>query len=102
MALIVVGGIQHETNTFAPTKAGLEAFQVGGSRPPLTTGPDLFPRIKGKNLPIAGFVERIEALDHFTHALDLGHRGAVRCRDRTCVRTYRRQDSRRAEGRAAQ
>ena len=45
MALIVVGGIQHETNTFAPTKAGLEALQVGGSRPPLTTGPDLFPRI---------------------------------------------------------
>lgn len=72
MALIVVGGIQHETNTFAPTKAGLEAFQVGGSRPPLTTGPDLFPRIKGKNLPIAGFVERIEALDHFTHALTWG------------------------------
>ncbi|MED6311777.1 MAG: M81 family metallopeptidase, partial [Pseudomonadota bacterium] len=34
MALIAVGGIQHETNTFAPTKAGLEAFQVGGSRPP--------------------------------------------------------------------
>ena len=54
MALVAVGGIQHETNTFAPTKAGLEAFQVGGSRPPLTTGPDLFPRIKGKNLPIAG------------------------------------------------
>ena len=72
MALIVVGGIQHETNTFAPTKAGLEAFQVGGSRPSLTTGPDLFPRIKGKNLPIAGFVERIEALDHFTHALTWG------------------------------
>ena len=72
MALIAVGGIQHETNTFAPTKAGLEAFQVGGSRPPLTTGPDLFPRIKGKNLPIAGFVERIEALHHFTHALTWG------------------------------
>ena len=27
MALIVVGGIQHETNTFAPTKAGLEALR---------------------------------------------------------------------------
>jgi microcystin degradation protein MlrC len=69
MALIAVGGIQHETNTFAPTKAGLDAFETGGSRPPLTTGPDLFPRIKGKNLPVAGFVEQIEALDHFTHAL---------------------------------
>ena len=37
MALIAVGGIQHETNTFAPTKAGLDAFETGGSRPPLTT-----------------------------------------------------------------
>ena len=61
MALIAVGGIQHETNTFAPTKAGLDAFETGGSRPPLTTGPNLFPRIKGKNLPVAGFFEQIEA-----------------------------------------
>ena len=72
MALIAIGGIQHETNTFAPTKAGLEAFTTGGSRPPLTTGPDLFPRVKGKNLPIAGFVEQIEALDHHVTALTWG------------------------------
>lgn len=72
MALIAVGGIQHETNTFAPTKAGLDAFLTGGSRPPLTTGPDLFARIKGKNLPIAGFVEAIEARDHLCHALTWG------------------------------
>lgn len=72
MALIAVGGIQHETNTFAPTKADLKAFQTGGSRPPLTTGPDLFPRVKGKNLPIAGFVEQAEALDHHTYALTWG------------------------------
>ncbi|MBI10679.1 MAG: microcystin degradation protein MlrC [Rhodospirillaceae bacterium] len=72
MALIAIGGIQHETNTFAPTKAGLDAFTTGGSRPPLTTGPDLFPRVKGKNLPIAGFVEQIEALDHHVTALTWG------------------------------
>lgn len=72
MALIAVGGIQHETNTFAPTKAGLKAFETGGSRPPLTTGPDLFPRVKGKNLSIAGFAEQIEALDHHTYALTWG------------------------------
>jgi microcystin degradation protein MlrC len=72
MALIAVGGIQHETNTFAPTKAGLKAFQTGGSRPPLTTGPDLFARVKGKNLSIAGFAEQIEALDHHTYALTWG------------------------------
>jgi len=72
MAVIAVGGIQHETNTFAPTKADLRAFMTGGSRPPLTTGPDLFPRSKGKNLPIAGFVEQVEALDHHVYALTWG------------------------------
>ena len=44
----------------------------GGSRPPLTTGPDLFSRVKGKNLPIAGFVERIEALHHIAYPLTWG------------------------------
>ena len=29
MARIAVGGIQHETNTFAPSKADLAAFTVG-------------------------------------------------------------------------
>ena len=72
MALIAVGGIQHETNTFAPTKASLKAFEAGGSRPPLTTGPDLFTRVKGKNLSVAGFAEQIEALDHHTYALTWG------------------------------
>jgi len=72
MAVIAVGGIQHETNTFAPTKADLQAFMTGGSRPPLTTGPDLFSRVQGKNLPIAGFVEQIEALDHHVYALTWG------------------------------
>ncbi|MBL4721733.1 MAG: M81 family metallopeptidase, partial [Alphaproteobacteria bacterium] len=72
MAVIAVGGIQHETNTFAPTKAGLDAFMIGGSRPPLTTGPDLFSRVKGKNLPIAGFVEQAEGLGHHAYALTWG------------------------------
>ena len=60
-------GIQHETNTFAPTKAGLDAFETGGSHPLLITGLNLFPRIKGKNLPVARFVEQIEALDYYAH-----------------------------------
>ena len=67
MALIAVVGIQHKTNTFAPTKVGLDAFETGGSHPLLTTGPNLFPRIKGKNLPVAGFVEQIDALDYYAH-----------------------------------
>ncbi|MEO6269313.1 MAG: M81 family metallopeptidase, partial [Lautropia sp.] len=27
---IAVGGMQHETNTFAPSRAGLDAFVKGG------------------------------------------------------------------------
>jgi microcystin degradation protein MlrC len=72
MALIAVGGIQHETNTFAPSKANLAAFEIGGGFPPLTSGPDLYPRIKGKNIPIAGFVEHVEALGHHTTPLTWG------------------------------
>ena len=66
---IGMAALSHETNTFAPTKAGLQAFRTGGAFPPLSTGPDLLARVKGKNLPIAGFVDRIEALDHRVHPL---------------------------------
>ncbi len=69
MALIAIGGIQHETNTFAPTKAGLKAFTTGGAFPPLCSGADLLARIAGRNLSIAGFVDQIEALDHRVHSL---------------------------------
>ena len=38
MAVIAVGGFQHETNTFAPSKADYSAFEQGGGWPPLTFG----------------------------------------------------------------
>ena len=33
MARIAVGGFQHETNTFSPSKADYEAFEKGGGWP---------------------------------------------------------------------
>ena len=30
MARIAIGGMQHETNTFAPAKADYAAFEAGG------------------------------------------------------------------------
>ena len=39
MARIAFGGFRHETNTFAPVKADLEDYRIGGSYPPLTRGP---------------------------------------------------------------
>jgi microcystin degradation protein MlrC len=38
MALIAVGGFQHETNTFAPTKADYRAFEAGAGRPGVQFG----------------------------------------------------------------
>ncbi|MGH8712892.1 MAG: M81 family metallopeptidase, partial [Casimicrobiaceae bacterium] len=38
MSVIAVGGFQHETNTFAPSKADYAAFEHGGGWPPLVAG----------------------------------------------------------------
>jgi microcystin degradation protein MlrC len=64
MARIAVGGFQHETNTFAPTKARFEHFEMADGWPALTTGPELFDAVKGINLPAAGFVDAARAAGH--------------------------------------
>jgi len=64
MARIAVGGFQHETNTFAPSLATLAAFETAGEWPGLTTGPELPERVRGMNLPIAGFIEEAERAGH--------------------------------------
>ena len=64
MARILVGGFQHETNTFAPSKADLAAFESPGGWPAMVTGPDLFEAVAGINLPIAGFCQEMEARGH--------------------------------------
>ncbi|MCR9256096.1 MAG: M81 family metallopeptidase [Alphaproteobacteria bacterium] len=64
MARIVIGGFQHETNTFAPTKADYRAFERGGGFPPLTSGDSLFSAMEGVNIAIAGFIEKARADGH--------------------------------------
>ncbi|MDX1576152.1 MAG: M81 family metallopeptidase, partial [Kiloniellales bacterium] len=64
MARIAIGGFQHETNTFAPSKATYEDFARGGAWPGLTRGPAIFEAVAGINLPIAGFIERARAGGH--------------------------------------
>lgn len=54
---IAVGGFLHETNTFAPSPAGFEAFSQGGGFPPLSRGDEIFERLPGKNVGLAGFME---------------------------------------------
>src|SRR5689334_12440831 len=61
---IAIGGFQHETNTFAPSKASFDDFLRGRSWPPLARGEEIFERSEGMNVPIAGFIERMRKSIH--------------------------------------
>src|SRR5581483_9856706 len=64
MGTIAVGGFQHETNTFAPSKADYAAFEDGGGWPSLSRGPTIAARLEGANIPAAGAIGRLRALGH--------------------------------------
>ena len=72
MSVIAVGGFQHETNTFAPSKADYAAFEQGGGWPPLTYGADIAPRVADANIPAAGAIAALHALGHKTIGLVWG------------------------------
>ncbi len=61
---IAVGGMQHETNTFAPTRAGLDAFVKGGGWPTIQHGDMLFDAVDGANLPVAGAIDVLRNANH--------------------------------------
>jgi len=61
---IAIGGFQHETNTFAPSKATYDEFARGGAWPPLLKGGDILDGTQGINLPVAGFVDAMRKTTH--------------------------------------
>ena len=61
---IAIGGFQHETNTFAPSKATFARFEKGEGWPPLLRGASLFEAVSGINIPISGFVSGMKASRH--------------------------------------
>lgn len=61
---IVVAGFEHETNTFAPTKADWRAFELGGGWPGMVSGQPLFKAVEGANIPAAGFIRAAQAAGH--------------------------------------
>jgi microcystin degradation protein MlrC len=69
MSLIAVGGFQHETNTFAPSKANYAAFAEGGGWPPMVAGEQIAARLSGANIPAAGAIGALHALGHRTAGL---------------------------------
>jgi microcystin degradation protein MlrC len=69
MAVIAVGGFQHETNTFAPSKADYAAFEDGGGWPEITFGDGIAPRLAGANIPATGALDTLHAAGHRTIGL---------------------------------
>ena len=72
MAIIAVGGFQHETNTFAPSKAEYGAFEQGGAWPALCFGDAIAPRLAGANIPATGAFDALHANGHHTPGLAWG------------------------------
>jgi microcystin degradation protein MlrC len=56
---IAIGGFQHETNTFAPSRATYERFVQGGGWPPVSMGDEIFDRFQNQNIPISGFIKEM-------------------------------------------
>jgi microcystin degradation protein MlrC len=64
MARIAIGGFQHETNTFAPSKADYAAFEAGGGWPGVQYGEPIFAAVEGANIPAAGAIQALRGLGH--------------------------------------
>jgi microcystin degradation protein MlrC len=64
MTRIAIGGFQHETNTFAPSKADYAAFEAGGGWPGVQYGEPIFAAVEGANIPAAGAIQALRALGH--------------------------------------
>ena len=64
MARIAIATFQHETNTFAPSKAGFAQFEDGGGWPGYRVGGEILDVIAGLNIPIAGFAAAIGQRGH--------------------------------------
>lgn len=64
MARIAIGGFQHETNTFAPSRADYAAFEAGGGWPGVQYGASLFDAVQGANIPAGGAIQALRAMGH--------------------------------------
>ena len=58
---VALAGFLHETNTFAPTQANLDAFRFGAGYIPMTRGPEMVQAVRGVNLGISGAVSVAQA-----------------------------------------
>lgn len=54
---ILVAGFQHETNTFAPSRADWAAFQSGETFPAFVQGEAMLARLADGNIAVGGFIQ---------------------------------------------
>lgn len=59
---VLVAGYQHETNTFAPTRADWAAFNRGDAFPAFVHGRAMLAQLSGVNLPVGGFIDAARSL----------------------------------------
>lgn len=59
---VLVAGYQHETNTFAPTRADWAAFNRGDAFPAFVHGRAMLAQLSGVNLPVGGFIDAAHTL----------------------------------------
>jgi microcystin degradation protein MlrC len=64
MSRFAVGGFQHETNTFATTKANWESFVDADFWPGLTTGDAMRTTLAHLNIPISGAMDELALAGH--------------------------------------
>lgn len=57
---ILIAGFQHETNTFAPSKADWPAFESGAGYPETTRGAAMLERMRPTVQPLGGFIRDAE------------------------------------------
>ncbi len=56
---ILIAGFQHETNTFAPSKATYTSFERGEGFPAMCRGDDVL-ALRDVNIPVGGFIQAAE------------------------------------------
>ena len=61
---VAIGGFQHETNTFAPSKATYANFERAKGWPGLQRGGEMLETMVARNLPITGFIEQMKVTRH--------------------------------------
>jgi microcystin degradation protein MlrC len=64
MARIGVAGFMHETNTFAPTRTGWDAFAGAVDRPALQRGNEMLVTFAGMNAGAGGAIAELQAKGH--------------------------------------